>query len=373
MPFAPGRPAANGNNYPRAPKLRPTAPPQAGKDPHFSTFGRFKLPTGLGPSDPWTMTTFQLPPFITPTNKFTDEYSARRLARQATSGQLVRVRRGLYLPVEVWNSLKPWEKYRMRIQAVNDSAEHPPVFARESAAQIMGLPIIGVPKEVQTVVVRGKSGGQSNRGVRRINAVEGDPPPWEMFGVLVTPPPQTARDLALRLPLAGSLPAMDKLLQRQILPGSPANPQCVFTDEDVMAAAHGLPYQIQRLRVERVLSVADPLSQSAGESFSRAIMIQHGFPLPVLQVPFSDSRGFIGKPDFGWEEYKTLGEFDGFEKYSAQQYLKGRTPSEVVVEEKNRENRLRAKGYNMVRWVWDDLKDARRLIKLLHEAGLPSK
>ena len=44
-----------------------------------------------------------------------------------------------------------------------------------------------------------------------------------------------------------------------------------------------------------------------------------------------------------------------------------------MVEEKNREDRLRAKGYNVVRWVWDDLKDSRRLVRLLHEAGLPSK
>jgi hypothetical protein len=319
------------------------------------------------------MTSFQIPPFITPASKFTDEYSARRLARQASSGQLVRVRRGFYLPAEVWDSLKPWEKYRMRIQAVNDTAINAPVFARESAAQIMGLPIIGVPKDVQTVVSPGKSGGQSNRGVRRVNAVEGDPPPWEMFGLQLTPPPQTVRDLAVRLPLTGSLPAMDMLLQPKILPGSPTERQHPFTGDDVVAAAALLPYGVQRRRVERVLSVADPLSESAGESFSRAIMIEHGFPLPVLQVPFFDSRGFIGNPDFDWEEFKLLGEFDGFEKYSARQYLKGRTPSQVVVDEKNRENRLRAKGYNVVRWVWDDLKNPGRLIQLLREAGLTAK
>ena len=101
-------------------------------------------------------------------------------------------------------------------------------------------------------------------------------------------------------------------------------------------------------------------------------MIQSGFPIPNLQVPFRDNRGLIGYPDFDWEEIKLLGEFDGFEKYSSQQYLKGKTPSEVVVAEKNRENRLRALGYNVVRWVWDDLRDERRLIALLHEAGLPS-
>ncbi|MHA7175114.1 hypothetical protein ACX80D_00485 [Arthrobacter sp. Sr24] len=319
------------------------------------------------------MTTFQLPPFITPSNKFADEYSARRLARQAASGKLFRIRRGLYLPMEVWNSLRPWEKYRMRIQAVHESAQNAPVFARESAAQIMGLPVIGVPEEVQTVVSPGRSGGQSNRGVRRVNAIVGDPPPWEMFGVFLTPPPQTVRDLALRLPLTGSLPAMDKLLQRIPLPGSPGGAQQFFGKDDVRAAITLLPHAIQRGRVERVLAVADPLSESAGESFSRAIMIENGFKLPALQIPISDSRGFIGRPDFDWEEQKTLGEFDGYEKYSAQKYLKGRTPAQVVVEEKLREDRLRAKGYNVIRWIWADLRSPRRLVQLLHEAGIPQR
>ena len=49
------------------------------------------------------------------------------------------------------------------------------------------------------------------------------------------------------------------------------------------------------------------------------------------------------------------------------------TPSDVVVAEKKREDRFRAKGYKVVRWVWDDLRDPRRLVRLLHEAGLPSK
>lgn len=237
----------------------------------------------------------------------------------------------------------------------------------------MGLPLIRIPAEVQTVVAVGKSGGQSSRGVRRINAVEGDPPPWEMFGLLVTPPVQTVRDLAIRLPLALSLPAMDKLLQRKVLPGSPSDVQLVFTADDVRASTLLLPNGTQRGRVERVLEVADGLAQSPGESLSRAIMIQDGFPTPILQVPFRDSRGLIGMPDFDWEEYKTLGEFDGYEKYSAQKYLKGKTPSDVVFEEKKREDRLRARGYKVVRWTWADIKDPRRLVALLREAGLPSK
>jgi len=318
------------------------------------------------------MSSFQVPAFITAESKFVEEYSARRLSRQAASGQLVRVRRGLYLPAEVWAELKPWQQHRIRCHAVDTLAAGSPIFARESAALILGLPLLHTPKEIQTVVDPGKNGGQSSRGVRRHNAIDGDPPPWTVDGLWVTPPPQTARDLAVRLPLAKSLPTMDKLLAQKILPGSPPHVKLVFTADDVRDAALLLPNGTQRNRVERVLEVADGRSGSPGESWSRAIMIQNGFPVPTLQLPFHDDRGLIGYPDFDWEDFKTLGEFDGYEKYSSQQYLKGKTSSEVVVAEKNRENRLRALGYNVVRWVWDDLRDEKRLIALLRNAGLPS-
>ncbi len=319
------------------------------------------------------MNTFEVPQFLTPVSKYMDEYSAQRLSVRAKSGELVRVRRGLYLPAELWASYKPWEKYRVRIQAVHELACTPPVFARESAAQVMGLPFIGVPRDVQTVVAAGRSGGQSSAGVRRVNAIEGDPTPWKMFGLLLTPPPQTARDLAVQLPLTFALPAMDKLVRQEILPGSPNNTRLNFSQTHVLASAQLLPSKTQRIRVARVVQLADGLSQSPGESWSRALMFLHGFPRPELQQPIYDSRGRIGFPDFNWEEYKTVGEFDGIEKYSAQKYLKGMTPSDVVVAEKKREDRFRARGYKVVRWVWDDLQDPRRLVRLLHEAGLPSK
>ena len=319
------------------------------------------------------MADFTVPEFIRPENKLVDEYSAQRLAARAKAGNLYRVRRGLYLPFELWQALTPWEKYRVQIQAVHETAMRPPVFARQSAAAVLGLPYFGFRNPVETVVSGDKSGGQSSSGVHRVKAIPGDPPPWEMFGLQVTPPPQTARDLAVRLSFSDALPAMDKALQARTPQSWPWDRQRIFSPQDVLASAELLPNKTQRTRVARVVGYANGLSQSAGESKSRAVMILNGFPPPQLQVRFSDSNGLIGYPDFDWEEYQTLGEFDGYEKYSAQKYLKGRTPSKVVVEEKKREDRLRAKGYKVVRWLWEDLTDPRRLVRLLQGAGLPTK
>ena len=318
------------------------------------------------------MTPFQVPNFITAPNVLIQEYGARQLSRLAASGELHRVRRGLYLRTEQWDALKPWEQYRVSIQAVHELAHAAPVFARQSAAQIMGLPLILVPRLIETVA-ESKNGGQSSNGVHRLPAIDGDPPPWQMHGLLVTQPHITARDLAVSLPLAQSLPAMDRLLSMQLLPGAPANVPLTFPVKKIEEAISRLPNAAQRARALRVLTAGSGRSQSAGESFRRAVILENGFPDPTLQVPFYDSHGLVGYPDFVWENSKLLGEFDGHEKYSAQRYLRGKTPAQVVIDEKNRENRLRALGYNVIRWEWNDVKEPQRLINSLRTAGLPQQ
>ena len=54
----------------------------------------------------------------------------------------------------------------------------------------------------------------------------------------------------------------------------------------------------------------------------------------------------------------TLGEFDGRIKYASS--LNGQPLAEVVMREKERENRLRALGWWVYRWTWDDLRHGQR-------------
>ena len=73
------------------------------------------------------------------------------------------------------------------------------------------------------------------------------------------------------------------------------------------------------------------------------------------------------------KQVKVVGEFDGVEKYVKPEFLKGRTPSQAVVAEKNRENRIRAAGFNVVRWDWADLVEPLRLERKLAAAGVPRR
>ena len=98
-----------------------------------------------------------------------------------------------------------------------------------------------------------------------------------------------------------------------------------------------------------------------------------GFETPALQHEIRDGAGLIGYSDYYWDGARVVGEFDGVEKYMKPEYLKGRTPPQAVVDEKYREDRIRATGCTVVRWVWADLMTPRRLERKLATAGVPRR
>jgi hypothetical protein len=97
-------------------------------------------------------------------------------------------------------------------------------------------------------------------------------------------------------------------------------------------------------------------AQSVGETLGRHLMWQQHLPEPQLQFKVYDEHGvLVGITDFAWPEYGLLGEFDGRIKYG--RLLKeGQTASDVVVREKEREDRLReVTRWLMIRYTWGDL------------------
>lgn len=98
--------------------------------------------------------------------------------------------------------------------------------------------------------------------------------------------------------------------------------------------------------VREAATLARDGAQSALESISRFHFMAAGLPEPLLQVPFHDDEGLIGYADFVWEGLKVIGEADGLSKYATRADL---------IAEKRREDRLRALGWIVVRWTWDEL------------------
>lgn len=87
-------------------------------------------------------------------------------------------------------------------------------------------------------------------------------------------------------------------------------------------------------------------AQTPLESISRFAFSQGGLPEPVLQMPVYDEEGLIGHVDMAWPDMRVIGEADGLLKY--------RDRSDLIAE-KAREDRLRAQGWIVVRWTWDEI------------------
>lgn len=118
----------------------------------------------------------------------------------------------------------------------------------------------------------------------------------------------------------------------------------------------------------QVIAFADAGAESVGESRSRVMMTREGLPRPELQFPiFGPTGAVIARTDFRWPGFKTVGEFDGAEKYGRKR-RPGQQAGDTVFQEKLREDRIRELGFTVVRWTWAELDDPPALADKIRRA-----
>lgn len=293
--------------------------------------------------------------------------STRQLPAAVKAGTLVRIRQGIYVDAASWKGLQAWEQYRVRIEAAAETCQLPTIFSHHSAASTLGIPTIDRGQPVHALTTF-RGGGRSRAGIRRHLLEAGTIDACEVDGLLITSRVQTVLDIAAFVPFAEALVPLDHVLK----PDAGRGLQALTKDELLRALPARYEPAAER-RVRAAIDFADPASGSAGESYSRGLIHLAGFVPPALQYEIRNSRGRVGWSDFYWEGSRTVGEFDGFAKYEKAEYLKGRTPGQVVVAEKMREDNIRATGRNVVRWVWSDLWTVGELERKLSEAGVPRR
>ena len=174
-------------------------------------------------------------------------------------------------------------------------------------------------------------------------------------------------DTIHRLPFTEAVVIADSLLAGR------GGPKVRQTVQQLQSVCDAMTNASARARAAFVLSFADAASESVGESFSRALMWELGFEIPQLQFWVTRDGRRIARVDYLWPRIRLAGEFDGLVKYLASQELSRKSPAEVVVEEKRREDEVRSAGYGMVRWVWADLLEPERFATILHRAGVPRR
>jgi predicted transcriptional regulator of viral defense system len=291
----------------------------------------------------------------------------RPLRRAVRSGDSVRIHRGAFMSVDDWRSLDRDERHLHQSVAAARASRSRPTLSHASAAIVWGVPIVEHHPKVVHVLTSESAGTRSENGFRRHGTRYPELRVVEVDGTRVTDLERTLVEFVVDTSFRSGVAALDWALGSERRDGPSRT-----TIERIVAAAAELGIVKGRRKLRRALDFADPRSGSPGESMSRAVMHEARLPVPELQTEFRDVRGLIGFVDFWWPEFGLIGEFDGNAKYLDMKFLRGRTPAEVVIEEKRREDRLRALGPRVTRWDWMTLVGD-GLPGQLRRAGLPRR
>ncbi|GAC1370309.1 MAG: hypothetical protein NVSMB43_05580 [Pseudarthrobacter sp.] len=307
--------------------------------------------------------------------------------RRFKAGDLVRIRRGFYVPVSAWLRARPSERFTWTTAAVSRSIKGA-VLCGETAALANGLPILRTPACVElATTLSGRSGTRPSpllvlgdgKLAQQVRQTRSYPvryrlrPPVEPVvqgEFRCTALIQTAVDVMLAAKLSEALVVADGLARRLHLEDELPADASLLSLATIASLINAHPSAAARRRAEQAAKLASPLAESVGESYSRAAFEFLGFEQPVLQHQLSDDDGYIGRSDCWWPEDRVVGEFDGKAKYVDANVRGAITAEEAVYREKLREDRIRGLGMGFVRWSWADVDHPDRLRRKLLGAGL---
>lgn len=270
-----------------------------------------------------------------------DATDVRRLVRR---GDLVRLRRGVYVDVETWQGSDPYREQPMLLmRAAQHTLTSQFVFSHDSAAivQRMGAPD---PRRSLVHITRPKVHGDAVRaGVKHHLAPYREGDVVESDGLRVLTVARTALDMAREHGRAHGLAACDAALR--------AGTRRHELDE-VLARMQSWPHsRCMRWCVEH----ADPLAESYLESLARDFVLELGIGSPELQVGFSDGHttAFV---DILVRRH--FFEADGMLKYDAGN-PSGAPSVEVLAKEKRRHDFLSGFKLGSSRLTHHDLHEGR--------------
>jgi Protein of unknown function (DUF559) len=256
------------------------------------------------------------------------------------------VRRGVLVPVGYGAYARPEFAAKvlqnpagaqtLRMAAVLAVAGPGDVGSHLSAAAIHGLDVLG-PQPSGLAVTRPPGGSQKARAGVLVH-VAGLPGGHVTVrsGVRVTSVARTVVDLARTSSFRDGVVVADSALRT----GQTSKDELLA----VVADCARWP-GIKRARL--VIDFCDGKSESALESISRVAFRDHGLPAPELQVWVGgEETGVVGRADFLWRRYQTIGEADGAVKYA---------DTKRAITQLRRDAALRRAGFQVVHFTWSEV------------------
>jgi hypothetical protein len=265
-------------------------------------------------------------------------FSDARIRRLVRQGVLQRVSRGVYVRAALGDetSRDPAGDEILQTAVALAVAKPGAVASHKSAAIIHGLDLLGRQPPGTTVTHRpGIGSGTRRPGVRVHVAALPSGHITVRSGVRITSVARTVVDLARTSSFRAGVVVADSALRGKQ----------VSKDELRAVVADCARWPGIR-QANLVVEFSDGLSESALESISRVAFRDHGIPAPELQVPVGGENGVVGRADFLWRRYGTIGEADGAIKYADT----GRAISQL-----RRDAALRAAGFEVVHFTWQEI------------------
>lgn len=258
--------------------------------------------------------------------------------------------RGVYLDSHTWTTMDRHERYRARIAAVTTRLGADTVASHASAAALWRLPWLGTWPTKVHVVAEHSAGGRSDAEVFRHTT--GIPGSHELVdGIRVTHLARTIADVARTVDFGTAVTIADAALRRSQHPlGS--IPHSAPSRDDLLEQLAGLPLHQGVVKARRAIVFADGRADRPGESMSRVSIHRARLEAPQLQERMRGRSGRVWTVDFWWPRFNVIGEFDGKWKYTDPEFMAGRSGQQVLLDEKDREDDLRAANHGFVRWDW---------------------
>lgn len=283
------------------------------------------------------------------------------LRRRLKSGELVSPRQGMYLRSSFWNGLSPAEKTARIIRTLGIA--HPSwTFSHASAALIHGIDVSYELLSPIHVITPDSEGGKNPRGIKRHR-------PKAFQGTLlgstrVTTIDQTVIDCAMTYNLSFFLPIGDYALRHGLTTRA-------RLDEEL----RGRIGHRGVLNARKFVSLIDTRAESGGESFVRGRLIELG-------IPFVDLQGCVRNPEQPWRPYRmdivlqrpdgfyVDLEVDGTQKYEDPEMTKGKTTTQVAMDERQREAFITSYGIRVARITPKQARNAGLLTRRLAHYGI---
>ena len=275
-----------------------------------------------------------------------------QLSHLLGTGQVRRAMRNVYVSSSVPDTLVT------RAQAAALAISPSSVVCDRTAAWIWGLDVLDYREldflpPLETYVLRGCNPSQR----KECDGGQRDLAPHdvcEVNGLRVTTPLRTALDLGCKLRRWRALAALDRFMRMYGI-----------TQEQLLAE---LPRYFRRrgvVQLRQLVLIADPGSESPGESATRLEIIDAGLPAPVLQYWVMEHGRAVFRVDLAYPKALVIVEYDGREFHDE--------TDEQRESDRLRRQWLRERGWTVIvvraedlhgeaTWAWlGELRDALRV------------